>query len=122
MEKKIAVEEPVENTAAVEAPKAKKTTTRSAAKSSSTKTAAAKKPATATKRTAAKKTVKETVYLQFKGNEIDMAGLLDIAKKEYAQAKEGAKDASDVHLYVKPEEGKAYYVINDTFAGEIALF
>ena len=121
MEKKTVVEETGSVQAAAEtAPKAKKPASRAAA-SKSTAKAPAKKPAAAKSRTV-KKTATEKVYLQFGGFELDMAQLADRAKKAYAQEKGGEGEVQDVRVYVKPEEGKAYYVVNDTFAGELELF
>ena len=105
------------------APKAKRQTKSPSAKGSSRASAAsAKKPAATRSRKTAKAAANEKVFLQFGGHELDMTELIDRAKSDYTQAKDGAEAASDVRLYVKPEDGKAYYVVNDTFAGEIELF
>ena len=104
------------------APKAKKQTKSSPSKGGRASSASAKKPASTRSRKTAKTAVSEKVFLQFGGHELDMSELIDRAKSEYAEAKGGAEAASDVRLYVKPEDSKAYYVVNDTFAGEIELF
>ncbi len=122
MDTKTTVEEVSGAEASVEtAPKTKRTsrtTSKTAAKSAKTP---AKKPAASRSR-APKAAVSEKVYLQFSGIELDVAQLTERARKAYAQDKGGEGEVKDVRVYVKPEDGKAYYVINDTFAGELELF
>ncbi len=106
---------------------AKKTT----AKTTETKTTAAKTTTTAAKktttRTAAAKTkkaaaVKENISIQFAGKEYTTEQLVKIAKDvwEFDLAKNPA-DFKEVQLYVKPEEAKAYYVINGTETGSFDI-
>ena len=104
---------------------AKKTT----AKTTETKTTAAKTTAAkkTTTRTAAAKTkkaaaVKENISIQFAGKEYTTEQLVKIAKDvwEFDLAKNPA-DFKEVQLYVKPEEAKAYYVINGTETGSFDI-
>ena len=104
---------------------AKKTT----AKTTETKTTAAKTTAAkkTTTRTAAAKTkkaaaVKENISIQFAGKEYTTEQLVKIAKDvwEFDLAKNPA-DFKEVQLYVKPEEAKAYYVINGTETGSFNI-
>ena len=73
-----------------------------------------------TKETAKKATVKKTreVYLQWYGKEVQLnsitARIEEMWKKEM---KRKISELVDLKVYVKPEEGKAHYVIN----GEICL-
>ena len=76
---------------------------------------AAKKPA-APRRKAA-----DTVYVQYGAAEWDVAALVEKAKADYVAAGHKATEAKKVTVYVKPEEGKAYYVVNDTDTGSVAL-
>ena len=78
------------------------------------KKAAAKKPA-AKKEAAPKKTVSENVYVQYQGVEVTSAGLIERAKKE-----SGVKSPKKVDVYVKPEDNKVYYVV-DNNAGQFDL-
>lgn len=77
------------------------------------KKAAAKKP---TRKTTAKKDsteVKADVFVQIYGNEYSEQ---EIMKKVIAAWEAEGKKASAIKrakLYIKPEEGKAYYVINE---------
>ena len=106
-------EEPVKKT---RKPRAKKAETEAAPK----KTAAKKEAAEAApKKTAAKKEAapKKTdakqanVYIQFAGNQVAAKDILEAAKLAFAEANEGV-EIKTIELYVKPEEGAAYYVVN----------
>jgi hypothetical protein len=99
------------------APAKKAAAKKTAAKKPAAKTAE-KKPAakTAEKKTAAKKTaVSENVFLQYLGSEITSADLIAKAKKA-----SGVKSPKTVNVYVKPEENKVYYVV-DNNAGSFDL-
>lgn len=63
--------------------------------------------------------VKPEVILQYAGNEYETEELLKKAETEYA--KENKAAIKQIKLYVKPEEGKAYYVVNDDVNGSIAI-
>ena len=104
---------------------AKKTT----AKTTETKTTAAKTTAAkkTTTRTAAAKTkkaaaVKENISIQFAGKEYTTEQLVKIAKDVWEfDLKKDPADFKEVQLYVKPEEAKAYYVINGTETGSFDI-
>ena len=99
---------------------AKKTT----AKTTAAKTTAAKKTTTKTAAAKTKKAaaVKESISIQFAGKEYTTEQLVKIAKDvwEFDLAKNPA-DFKEVQLYVKPEEAKAYYVINGTETGSFDI-
>lgn len=86
---------------------------------------AAAKPAAkaAAKKAPAKKAaVKETVYLQYLGKEIDKDELVKQVKDIWTnELKNKAADLKDVTLYLKPEENAAYYVVNGDVTGKIEL-
>lgn len=87
----------------------RKTTAQAAPKAAPKET-----PAAAPKKAASKKSAApvEVVHLQFGGNEWTVSDLVEKAKAAYA-AKGGEISAiKELQLYVKPEEQKAYYVIN----------
>lgn len=74
------------------------------------------------KKTAARKSPKEVVYLQYAGKELDTAELIQRVKQVWTkEMKKKASEFKNVKLYVKPEENKAYYVINDEVTGCIEL-
>ncbi len=80
---------------------------------------AAKKPAAPRKRTAAK--ASQDVYIQYGGGEWNVADLVERAKAAYAAQGHDLADAKKVTVYVKPQEGRAYYVVNDVDTGSVVL-
>lgn len=68
---------------------------------------------------AAAKEAKAEVILQFAGNEIKMVDILDAAKKDFAANNKAA--LKSITLYVKPEDGAAYYVANGDITGKVNL-
>lgn len=89
------------------------------AKKEPAKKAPAKK---ATPVKAAKAEIKTALYVQFAGNEVTEADIIDKVKAAYVA--EGHKESAikEINLYVKPEEYAVYYVINDKAIGKINLF
>ena len=75
----------------------------------------------AAKKTTAKKATKKenNVYVQFQRMEFDTAAIEAAVKADYT-AKNGKKTMSSVSIYIKPEDMKAYYVI-DGIIGDVAL-
>lgn len=95
-----------------------------------TKTAAKKAPArkTAAKKAPAKKApakkaeLKTEMYLQFYGKEYSDKEILQKVKEIWTKVlKNKVGDMKDVKIYLKPEESKAYYVINGDTTGEVDL-
>jgi hypothetical protein len=89
------------------------------------KTPAKKEPAKkapAKKATPAKAEIKTALYVQFAGNEVTEADIIDKVKAAYVA--EGHKESAikEINLYVKPEEYAVYYVINDKAIGKVNLF
>ena len=137
---KATVKKPVAKAAAETTKKAAEATAKkAAAKTTAAKTAATKTTetkTTAAKTTAAKKTttrtaaaktkkaaaVKENISIQFAGKDYTTEQLVKIAKDvgEFDLKKDPA-DFKEVQLYVKPEEAKAYYVINGTETGSFDI-
>ena len=124
---KATVKKPVAKAAETTAKKAAAKTT--AAKTTETKTTAAKTTAAkkTTTRTAAAKTkkaaaVKENISIQFAGKDYTTEQLVKIAKDVWEfDLKKDPADFKEVQLYVKPEEAKAYYVINGTETGSFDI-
>lgn len=78
-----------------------------------------KKPAT--RRTAKKESAAE-VYVQFLGREISAKDVLENVKNLWTgEMGRKEKDLKDVKVYIKPEENKAYFVINGNETGYIWL-
>ena len=104
--------------AAKKAP-AKKTETAEAAVKTAAKTTAKKTTTTRTKKAAA---VKETISIQFAGKDYTTEQLVKSAKDIWEfDLKKDPADFKEVQLYVKPEEAKAYYVINGTESGSFDI-
>ena len=110
----------------------KKTRTRKTAVKETAPKAAVQKaaPEKAEPKTAAKKTtrtkktaaVKENITIQFAGKEYTTEQLVKIAKDVWEfDLKKDPADFKEVQLYVKPEEAKAYYVINGTETGSFEI-
>lgn len=76
----------------------------------------------ATPAKAAKAEIKTALYVQFAGNEVTEADIIDKVKAAYVA--EGHKESAikEINLYVKPEEYAVYYVINDKAIGKVNLF
>ena len=71
---------------------------------------------------AKKAEVKETVQVEFAGKAYTTEALVRIAKDVWKyDLKQKEADFKKVELYVKPEESKVYYVINDTVTGDFAI-
>jgi hypothetical protein len=61
----------------------------------------------------------ETVFLQYNGQELDIAELKERIIAAYVEAGHRRGRISKLNLYIKPEDHKAYYVINDKISGSI---
>lgn len=111
--------------AKVEAKKEDKAPAKAATKVAEKKPAAKKATTTKKAATTAKKApakaakVENNIYVQFSGMEFDTAAIEKAVKADYT-AKNGKKDMKSVSIYIKPEDMKAYYVI-DGIIGDVAL-
>ena len=54
---------------------------------------------------------KKAVYLEVNADQYDLDQVMDKAVKDYQKNNKAA--LKNIDLYVKPEDGKAYYVVND---------
>lgn len=64
--------------------------------------------------------LKPELILQYQGGETDMTALAETAKADFHSTRKRTLVTS-LKLYIKPEEGAAYYVINGKYNGKIAL-
>ena len=94
-----------------------KTESKPAAKAVETKTKAAKKTTVAktTRKPAAKKgtEVKADVFVQFGGKEFSVEAIMSKVVAAWEAEGKKASAIKRAKLYIKPEDGKAYYVINE---------
>ena len=104
----------------VDTPEEKAAEKATAKKTPAKKTTAKK---TTTKKTPAKKAeLKTEMYLQFYGKEYSDKEILQKVKEIWTKVlKNKVGDMKDVKIYLKPEESKAYYVINGDTTGEVDL-
>ena len=103
--------------AETETAKTAKKTAKKAADSMKETAAAAKKAA---KKNYTKLALKET-YIQIFGQEIRESELLEKIEEDYKAQGHRISSMKSLNLYVKPEEGACYYVINDTITGSVEL-
>ena len=126
VEKKQTVKKaPAKKATTAKAAPAKKETVKKEApakKAPAAKAAPAKKTPAKKATTTKKADVKATVNLQFAGKSYTNDDLIKIAKDvwKYDLGKKAA-DFKTLELYVKPEESRAYYVINGETTGSFAI-
>jgi len=65
--------------------------------------------------------MKSTLYVEHFGKQISKNEVVAKAKAIWQSAGNKIKDISSLELYVKPEEGKVYFVINGDFNGDFAF-
>lgn len=68
-----------------------------------------------------KKEAQKSIYLQYDGKEISIDAVEKAVRENYDSIKKGEDPPEDIRVYLKPEDRKAYYVINSDFAGEVDL-
>ena len=65
---------------------------------------------------------KQQLILQYDGQEVDLSAVEANVKQIWKDAGKKMTDLASLNIYVKPQEAKAYYVINDEVEGAIDLF
>ena len=68
-----------------------------------------------------KKSIDKSIYLQYAGQEVSIDDIIAAVREDYDTVKKGEDKPEDIKIYLKPEDRKAYYVINCDFAGEVDL-
>ena len=86
---------------------------------------AAKKPAA--KKSTAKKTekpeLKPEVFIEYQNQQTGEASVVEKVKAAFVASGHRVSSIKSLQIYIKPEEFKAYYVINDNkYSGEVDLF
>lgn len=89
-----------------------------AAEKAAPKKAAPKKPAA---EKAAPKKVAETLVIQASGSEWDIAAVKEQVIADYVAAGHTRSSISSLTVYIKPEERKAYYVVNEKAGGSVDI-
>ena len=91
------------------------------------KTEAPKAPKAAKKPAAARKTVKKAdqkiaVHVQYAGKSYSQEDLVKMAQDVWKyDLKQKVRGLASIDLYVKPEENKVYYVMNQEFTGDFNI-
>lgn len=101
--------------------KVKETAKETAAKVKET-TAKAKETTAKAKETVAKtakKTSKESCFIEFDGKQVSVADVTENAKKHWQASNSGV--ISDIKVYVNTKESKAYYVVNNEDHGDFDI-
>ena len=78
------------------------------------------KPKTEAKK-AEKKEAVQNVYVQFAGKEISTTALTELVTEKWVALGHRASSIKSLDLYVKPEESRAYYVINGEITGSFGI-
>lgn len=89
------------------------------AKKTAAKKPAAKKAAPAKKAEPAKKAAAYTVYVEYGSRQVNADELVKKAEEAFVASGHNAADVKDIKVYVKPEEGAVYYVVNGESAGRV---
>lgn len=89
-----------------------------AAKKAAPKKPVAEKPAA--KKPAPKKAA-ETLVIQASGSEWDIAAVKEQVIADYVAAGHTRSGISSLTVYIKPEERKAYYVVNEKAGGSVDI-
>lgn len=87
-------------------------------KAASEKTAETKKTATVKKAAAKKAELKSEIHVQYAEKSYSQEDLIKIAKDVWKyDLKQKVGELTSIELYVKPEESRAYYVMNKDIKG-----
>lgn len=63
----------------------------------------------------------EKTYVQFAGAEWDVDAIKEKVRSAYIAEGHYAASIHDLRLYIKPEDGKAYFTINQKISGSVDL-
>ncbi len=66
--------------------------------------------------------MKQQMFLQFNEQEVELSTVEANVKKEWKEAGHKLTEIETLDIYVKPQEGKAYYVVNKEIEGKTDLF
>lgn len=102
--------ESVKKAEAAKAAPEKKTTAR--------KTAAKK---TTAKKPAVKREIKVNTVVEYYGKQVEEKDMVAAVKKAWTKSGGKVGDIKTMELYIKPEEGAVYYVINGVDTGAVAF-
>lgn len=65
--------------------------------------------------------MKQNVYIEFYGEQIDQAEVVAEAKKIWTDSGKKLSDLTKLEIYIKPEDDRVYYVFNGTLTGSFPI-
>lgn len=71
------------------------------------------------KKATTKKDIKTTLFVEYFGKQVEEKEMIAAVKKAWTSAGKKVGDIKTIELYVKPEDGAVYYVINKTESGKV---
>lgn len=117
------VKEAVKNTGVKAAEEVKETAGKVADKAAEVKEAVKAETKKVEEKAAEKKAeLASEVYVQFGGQEATVDSVIAKATEAYVADGHRASSIKVLKVYLKPEDGAAYYTINDKYAGKVDLF
>jgi len=66
-------------------------------------------------------TAKKNIVIQFQGRERDEEHILQLIRTDIQKQGVSDDDIKSVDIYIKPEEGKVFYVVNKEINGSVAF-
>lgn len=66
--------------------------------------------------------MKTKTVLQYEGNDIQLIELERRVKAKWRAEGYKLKDIKELEIYIKPEDGQVYFVINEIFTDSIPLY
>lgn len=73
------------------------------------------------KKTTAKKDIKVKAVVEYYGKKVEEKDMIAAVKKAWTKSGRKVADIKTIDLYIKPEEGAVYYVINGIDTGVVAF-
>lgn len=73
------------------------------------------------KKAAAKKDIKVKAVVEYYGKQVEEKDMIAAVKKAWTKSGRKIADIKTIDLYIKPEEGAVYYVINGIDTGAVAF-
>ena len=65
--------------------------------------------------------MKTNVYVEFYGEQVSQADVIEEAKKIWKDSGNKAADLKKLEVYIKPEDDRVYYVFNGETAGSFPI-
>lgn len=90
-------------------------------KKATPKKTAAKATTTKAKAVKEEKTTACNCFVQFGGNEVGIDVIQEKVKADYVAAGHKESGIKDLKIYIKPEDNRAYYVVNKKYSASVSL-